>query len=72
MKMEFNPIDAIIPAGHSIKVELTETGEDYLSSACAPVGMLVNLDASSTISLPLLERDADAPEWFKVPQWWEE
>ncbi|HIF45643.1 MAG TPA: CocE/NonD family hydrolase [Candidatus Poseidoniales archaeon] len=72
MQMEFNPIDAIIPAGHSIKVELTETGEDYLSSACAPIGMSVNLDASSTISLPLLERDADAPEWFQVPQWWEE
>ena len=72
MMMEFNPIDAIIPAGHAIKVELTETGEDYLPSPCAAIGMLVSLDASSTISLPLIERAEDAPEWFQVPAWWDQ
>jgi hypothetical protein len=72
MMMEFNPIDAIIPAGHAIKVELTETGEDYLPSPCAAIGMLVSLDASSTISLPLIERAEDAPGWFQVPAWWDQ
>ena len=70
--MEFNPIDAIIPAGHEISLVLTETGEDYLPSPCAGLGMGVNIDSSSAFSLPLIERDeTDAPEWFDVPNWWD-
>ena len=71
MQMEFNPIDAIIPAGHEIEIILTETGQDYLPSACASIGLQVNLDSSSTLSLPLIERDDDAKEWFDVPRWWD-
>jgi len=72
MQMEFNPIDAIIPAGHEISLVLTETGEDYLPSPCAGLGMGVNIDSSSAFSLPLIERDeTDAPEWFDVPNWWD-
>ena len=71
MQMEFNPIDAIIPAGNDISIVLTETGEDYLPSACAPLGMGVNIDSSSTLSLPLIERSENAPEWFEVPNWWD-
>jgi len=72
MQMEFNPIDAIIPAGHEISLVLTETGEDYLPSPCAGLGMGVNIDSSSTFSLPLIDRDeTDAPEWFEVPNWWD-
>ena len=71
MKMEFNPIDAIIPAGNEISIVLSESGEDYLPSACAAIGMGVNIDASSTLSLPLIERSDSAPEWFEVPNWWD-
>jgi len=71
MLMEFNPIDAIIPAGHEISIVLTESGEDYLPSACAALGMSVNIDSSSTLGLPLIERDDNAPEWFEVPNWWD-
>ena len=71
MKMEFNPIDAIIPAGNEISIVLSESGEDYLPSACAAIGMGVNIDASSTLSLPLIERSDSAPEWFDVPNWWD-
>ena len=71
MLMEFNPIDAIIPADHEISIVLTESGEDYLPSACAALGMGVNIDSSSTLSLPLIERDDNAPEWFEVPNWWD-
>ena len=62
---------AIIPAGHDISIVLTESGEDYLPSACAALGMGVNIDSSSTLSLPLIERAEDAPEWFDVPNWWD-
>lgn len=34
MLMEFQAIDAILPAGHGIRLVLTETGEDYLAPAC--------------------------------------
>ena len=72
MQMEFNPIDAIIPAGHEIRIELTESGMDYLPSPCAAIGMQVNIDSSSTLSLPLIDRDEEtAPEWFDVPNWWD-
>ncbi len=71
MKMEFNPIDAIIPAGNEIRIELTESGEDYLPSPCAQIGLTINADSTSELSLPLIERDDDAPEWFDVPNWWD-
>ena len=29
--MEFQAIDALLPAGHGIRLVLTETGEDYLA-----------------------------------------
>ena len=75
MQMEFNPIDAIIPAGNEIRIELTEQGMDYLPSPCIvnPLyRMTVNIDSSSTLSLPLIDRDEDtAREWFEVPNWWD-
>jgi len=71
MLMEFNPIDAIIPAGNDISIVLTETGEDYLPSPCAATGLFVNLDRGTTLSLPLIERSENAPEWFEVPNWWD-
>ena len=40
---------------------------DYLPSPCAAIGMQVNIDSSSTLSLPLIDRDEEtAPEWFEV------
>ena len=71
MQMEFNPIDAVIPAGHEISLVLSESGEDYLPSPCATFGLQVNLDSSSTLSLPLIERSDNAAEWFDVPNWWD-
>ncbi len=72
MQMEFNPMDVIVPAGHEIRIELTENGMDYLPSPCAAIGMQVNTDSSSTLSLPLIDRDEEtAPEWFEVPNWWD-
>lgn len=72
MLMEFNPMDVDLDAGAVIEVVLTETGEDYLPSPCAAVGLNVNLDDSSVLSLPLIDRPVDDDRWFLAPPWWEQ
>ncbi len=55
MLMEFQAIDAILPAGHGIKLVLTETGEDYLAPACGNTcPVTVN---GGTFSFPHVVRD---------------
>ena len=72
MLMEFNPLDVILPAGHAIRVDLTESGEDYLPSPCAATGIGVALDESSELGLPLIDRPVDDDHWFLAPPWWED
>ena len=67
MLMEFNPLDVVLPAGHSLSIELTETGEDYLPSTCAAVGLSIQ---GGTFGLPLIERPMDDERWFLAPPWW--
>ena len=71
MLMEFNPMDVVIPAGNKIRIELSESGEDYLPSSCAAIGLNVMLDDSSTLGLPLIDRPADHESWFDPLPWWE-
>ena len=63
MMMEFNPIDVVLPAGHSLGIELTDTGEDYLPSTCALTGLSVQ---GGDFSMPLIERDEGHEVWFDV------
>jgi hypothetical protein len=63
MLMEFNPIDVVLPAGHSLGIELTDTGEDYLPSTCALAGLSVQ---GGDFSMPLIERDEGHEGWFDV------
>jgi hypothetical protein len=72
MLMEFNPMDVDLAAGAVVEIVLTETGEDYLPSPCAVVGLNVNFDASSVLSLPLIDRPADDDRWFLAPPWWQQ
>ena len=72
MLMEFNPMDVVVPAGHEISVELTDTGEDYLPSTCAAIGLTVFIDESSTLGLPIIDRPVDDNRWFLAPPWWED
>jgi len=72
MLMEFNPLDVRLQAGDSIRIELTESGEDYLPSTCAAIGLSVNFDESSTLGLPLVDRPVDDERWFFSPPWWED
>ena len=72
MLMEFNPLDVIVPDGHSLRIELTETGEDYLPGPCA-TNILGGLSIEGgTIGLPLIDRPVDHEAWFCAPPWWEQ
>ena len=64
MLMEFQGIDAILPAGHGIKLVLTETGEDYLAPACGNT-CPVNVNGG-TFSIPQISRDGT--NVFVTPQ----
>ena len=63
MLMEFNPLDVVLPAGHRLSIEFTETGEDYLSSTCAAVGLNIQ---GGTFGMPLIDRPVTHENWFEV------
>jgi len=63
MYMEFNPLDVVLPAGHVLRIEFSDTGEDYLPSTCAVTGLNIN---SGTLGLPLIERPVTHDNWFEV------
>ena len=67
MLMEFQGIDAILPAGHGIKLVMTETGEDYLAPACGNLCPInVDTGSSSILSIPYVYRDGSSV--FITPQ----
>ncbi len=57
MMMEFQAIDAVLPAGHGLKFILSETGEDYLAPACGTACTVHVLPSMSTLELPIIQRD---------------
>lgn len=67
MLMEFNPMDVRIPAGHTIQLVLTESGEDYLPSPCAWSGLAI-VAGMQTLGLPVIDRPTGDSHWFIVPQ----
>ena len=69
MLMEFNPLDVVLPAGHSLSIELTASGEDYLPSPCAGSGLFVQ---GGIFGLPMIDRPVDDNRWFLAPPWWED
>jgi predicted acyl esterase len=72
MLMEFNPLDVVVPAGKSLRLVLSESGEDYLPSPCAAVGLSVSTGSDSVFSLPLIDRPPSDERWFLAPAWWEQ
>ena len=57
MMMEFQAIDALLPAGHGLKFVLSDTGEDYLAPACGNACTLHVLPSLSTLQIPIIYRD---------------
>jgi len=66
MMMEFQAIDALIPAGDGIRLIMTDTGEDYLAPACGHACIMHVLPTLSDLRLPLLDDRNATP--LIVPQ----
>jgi hypothetical protein len=60
MLMEFQGIDALLPAGHGITFVLSESGEDYLPPACTPACSMHVIPSVSTVEIPVIYRDGSA------------
>ena len=56
MMMEFQAIDALLPAGHGLRFIMSEQGEDYLAPACGAACQIHVLPGSSTLELPIIDR----------------
>ena len=55
-KMEFFPLDAIIEEGHTIRVSLASTGEDYLPASTSSI-VTIQEGESSTLQLDTIDRE---------------
>jgi hypothetical protein len=66
MLMEFQGLDAVLPAGHGLRLVMTETGEDYLAPACGLACPVQVLMEGSTLTLPVIDRDGSSA--FLTPQ----
>jgi putative CocE/NonD family hydrolase len=67
-KMEFQPLDVLIPAGHQLRVTIWEVEENDRLPAIPPqaVELLYGGSVQSTLELPILERtEAD----YFLPPW---
>ena len=60
--MEFFPMDVEVPAGHTIKLTLRSTGEDYLPSSASTIVTVV--DAGSTLQLDTF--DPETREYYET------
>ena len=66
MMMEFQAIDASIPAGNGIRLILTDSGEDYLAPLCGNACPIHVLSATSNIIIPIVENNKG--QTFITPQ----
>ena len=57
MMMEFQAIDALVPAGHGVRLIMSDTGMDYLAPACGNACVLHVLPSLSEMGLPLIQRN---------------
>ena len=59
-KMEFFPMDVVIPAGKSIQITITHTGDDYVPALVSEGFVTIGISSNSILTLPLIDREADA------------
>ena len=67
-KMEFMPLDAVIAEGHTIRVSLLSTGEDYLPASTSSIVTIQEGD-TSTLQLDVINPsvDVDMRRYFTPP-----
>ena len=66
MRMEFFGIDALLPAGHGLRLTLQTTGEDYLEPM-VNLPLTVDVSDDSVLSLPIIQRGGGTV--FQPPEW---
>ncbi len=65
-KMEFFPLDALVPAGNELELVVATGGRDYMPSVVNnPV--TIHADETSVLKLPLVQRDGSS--LFTPPGW---
>ena len=62
--MEFFPMDVEVAAGHTVRLSLMSTGEDYLPSAASSIVTVNN--AGSTLQLDVF--DPETRQYYQVPE----
>jgi predicted acyl esterase len=55
--MEFLGMDVVVPAGDGIRLIISQTGEDYVPSPISVQPVSIAIDASSSLSLTIVERN---------------
>ena len=70
MRMEFNPMDVVVPKDHAIRLVISVIGEDYLYPP--PQGQLplsIGESSDSVLRLPLVDRPPGHSGLFTPPEW---
>jgi len=62
--MEFFPMDVEVEAGHTIRLYIRSTGEDYLPSAASSISTII--DSESTLQLDVF--DPETREYYEIVQ----
>tara|TARA_Y100000589_G_scaffold92448_1_gene87315 strand:- start:62152 stop:64047 length:1896 start_codon:yes stop_codon:yes gene_type:complete len=65
-KMEFFPLDAMIAEGHTIRISLASTGEDYLPASTSSIVTIQEGD-TSTLQLDIISENLEERRYFKPP-----
>ncbi|MEC8589290.1 MAG: CocE/NonD family hydrolase [Candidatus Thermoplasmatota archaeon] len=65
-KMEFMPLDAMIEEGHTIRVSLASTGEDYLPASTSSI-VTIQEGEGSTLQLDIIDKNSDERMYFIPP-----
>jgi predicted acyl esterase len=66
-KMEFMPLDAVLEEGHTIRLSLLSTGEDYLPASTSSLVTIQEGD-TSTLQLDVIDESSDNRRYFTPPE----
>ena len=65
-KMEFFPLDAMIAEGHTIRISLASTGEDYLPASTSSI-VTIQEGETSTLQLDIISDNPEERRYFTPP-----
>ena len=65
-KMEFFPLDAVIAEGHTIRLSLASTGEDYLPASTSSI-VTIQEGESSTLQLDVIDANSEDERLYFTP-----